>query len=150
MTLRHAGRAFAFPRRDSPGSCQSFRPTQGRREDRVRAAPAVSCAKCTKGNAHEHTGSAEAVRPSLSNGLTAYNALSPVPGFLATVAQRIPPRSLMPAPGHQDHTPSPFAPGALVSRTLGVHRIPPHVRDDRERPSERSGTARGYTLIWVF
>src|SRR5450756_2025335 len=93
------------------------RKQRGRREDRVRAAPAVSCAKCTKGNAHEHTGSAEAVRPSLRNGFTAYNALSPVTGFLATVASRIFPRDLMPAPGHQDHTPSPSAPGALVSRT---------------------------------
>jgi hypothetical protein len=36
-------------------------------------------------NAHEHTGSAEAVRPSLRNGFTAYNVLSPVIGFLATV-----------------------------------------------------------------
>jgi len=137
-------RNSALPRREAPGFCvdRPRKTPRGRREDRVRAAPAVSCAKCTKGNAHEHTGSAEAVRPSLRNGLTAYNALSPVTGFLATVAQRIPPRSLMPAPGHQDHTPSPFAPGALVSRTLGVHRIPPHVRDDRERLSERSGTAR--------
>src|ERR1700709_1920145 len=53
----------------------------GRREDRVRAAPAVSRAKCTNKNAHEHTGSAEAVRPSLRNGFTAYNALSPVTGL---------------------------------------------------------------------
>jgi len=37
-------------------------------------------------NAHEHTGSAEAVRPSLRNGFTAYFVLSPVIGFLATVA----------------------------------------------------------------
>src|SRR4030088_1450592 len=43
-------------------------------------------ARCTRGlackmgnkNAHEHTGSAEAVRPSLRNGFTAYNVLSPV------------------------------------------------------------------------
>jgi hypothetical protein len=40
-----------------------------------------SCAK----NAHEHTGSAEAIRPSLRNGFTAYFVLSPVTGFLATV-----------------------------------------------------------------
>jgi hypothetical protein len=33
---------------------------RGRREDRVRAAPAVSCAKRTEEYAHEHTGSAEA------------------------------------------------------------------------------------------
>jgi hypothetical protein len=43
----------------------------------VRAAPAVSCARCTKKCAHEHTGSAEAIRHSLRNGLTAYAALSP-------------------------------------------------------------------------
>jgi hypothetical protein len=29
-------------------------------------------------NAHEHTGSAESIRPSLRNGFTAYNALSSV------------------------------------------------------------------------
>ena len=51
----------------------------------------------------------------------------------------------MPAPGHQDHTPSPSAPGALVSRTLGVHRILPHVRDDRERPSEDERDGGGST-----
>ena len=43
----------------------------------MRAAPAVSCAKCTKESAHEHTGSAEAIRHSLRNGFTAYGALSP-------------------------------------------------------------------------
>src|SRR5258708_34386240 len=59
---------------------------RGRREDRVRAAPAVSCAICTEESAHEHTGSAETLRPSPRNGFTAYNVLSPVTGFLATVA----------------------------------------------------------------
>ena len=39
-------------------------------------------------DAHEHTGSAEAVRPSLRNGFTAYIVLSPVNGFLATVAPK--------------------------------------------------------------
>jgi hypothetical protein len=38
-----------------------------------------------KGNAHEHTGSAEAIRPSLRNGFTAYFVLSPVTGFVVTV-----------------------------------------------------------------
>jgi hypothetical protein len=36
-------------------------------------------------NAHEHTGSAETLRPSPRNGFTAYNALSPVTGLFATV-----------------------------------------------------------------
>ena len=44
----------------------------------------VQCAHSK--SAHEHTGSAEAIRPSLRNGFTAYFALSPVTGFLATVA----------------------------------------------------------------
>src|SRR5438270_7500971 len=55
-----------------PGSCQNLSPSKdrGRRESRVRAAPAVSCAMCTKKCAHEHTGPAESIRPSLRNGLT--------------------------------------------------------------------------------
>ena len=107
---------------------------RGRREDRVRAAPAVSCAKCTEESAHEHTGSAETLRPSLRNGFTAYSALSPVTGFLATIASRDNPQSLTPASGRRNHTISPYAQAALVSRSLRVHRISPHVRDDREPP----------------
>src|SRR6185312_2260817 len=41
----------------------------GRREDRVRAAPAVSRAIVHQECAHEHTGSAESIRPSLRSGL---------------------------------------------------------------------------------
>src|ERR1700675_3407428 len=59
--------------------------SRGCREDRVRAAPAVSCASCTKKCAHEHTGSAEASRLSLRDGLTVSFVLSPVTGFFATV-----------------------------------------------------------------
>ena len=43
-------------------------------------------------------------------------------------------KSLMPASGHQDHTASPSASGALVSSPIRVHRIPSRVRDDREPP----------------
>jgi hypothetical protein len=39
-------------------------------------------------NAHEHTGSAENIRPSLRNGVTTYSVLSPVTGFVATVAPK--------------------------------------------------------------
>jgi hypothetical protein len=64
----------------------AVRSQEGRREDRVRAAPAVSRARVANKNAHEHTGSAEAVRPSLRNGFTAYFVLSPArPGLLVTV-----------------------------------------------------------------
>ena len=57
-----------------------YPPNRGRRECRVRAAPAVSCASCTKKCAHEHTGSAETLRHPPRNGFTAYTVLSPVIG----------------------------------------------------------------------
>ena len=108
-------------------------------------------ARCTRGlvckvrkkSAHEHTGSAESIRPSLRSGFTAYSVLSPVNGSFATVAAWISrsirridalPRDLTPAPRRQDHTTSPYASRALVLHTFRVHRIPPHVRDDREPP----------------
>src|SRR6266404_1677746 len=50
---------FPFSRRDAPEVCKSFlhlSKKRGRRECRMHAAPAVSCAMCTKRCAHEHTG----------------------------------------------------------------------------------------------
>jgi hypothetical protein len=108
---------------------------RGRREDRVRAAPAVSCAKCTNKNAHEHTGSAEAVRPSLRNGFTAYNALSPVTGLSCHRHQRNDFRQLDASVGASG--PRDFAVRIRRSRQLHPPRPPhpaPNVRDDREAP----------------
>src|SRR6266545_4006283 len=69
-----------------PKFCTNAVPRErGRREDRVRAAPAVSRAICIKKCAHEHTGSAETLRPSLRNGFTAYFVLSPENGSFASV-----------------------------------------------------------------
>jgi hypothetical protein len=136
IRLSNESRTFAFPRRDAPGLCPRHCPstTRGRRESRVRAAPAVSRAKGTRKCAHEHTGSAEAIRPSLRNGFN---------GFLrALLGDRafLPPSpancsaDLTPASGRQDHTTSPSASGALVSSPISVHRIQPRVRDDRDTP----------------
>ena len=88
--------------------------------------------------------------PSLRNGFTAYNVISPVNGLLATVApdQRWLPRSLTPPPRHQDHTTSPYASAALVCRNLSVHRNPPRVRDDGRRPSQWDGMAIDVAVIW--
>ena len=58
----------------------------------------------------------------MRSGFTAYFALSPVNGFLATVAARISPRNLTPAPRRQDHTTSPYASATLVSHGIRVHR----------------------------
>src|SRR6266536_2668404 len=74
---------------DRPRFASSFAlfEIRGRREDRVHAAPAVSRAIAHRERAHEHTGSAETLRPSLCNGFTAYSELSPVNGSFATVAR---------------------------------------------------------------
>src|SRR5207237_8834636 len=107
---------------------------RGRREDRVLAAAAVSRAICANKTAHEHTGQREhsglpcamALRlTSCSSRRTAL--LPPSPALLIA--------SLTPAPRRPNHTTSPYASGAYVYRALSVHRISPHVRDDRERPS---------------
>ena len=107
---------------------------RGRREDRVRAAPAVSCATCTEEHAHEHTGSAGASRPSLRNGFTAYFVLSPVSGFLATVTcgyyRKLDASTA--ASGPHD-----FAVRYMRARLPRISRPPlpaPNVRDDREAP----------------
>jgi hypothetical protein len=125
----------AFPRRGSRPSCALLPRSNngGRREDRVHAAPAVSCALRTESRAHEHTGSAETLRPSLRSGFTAYNVISPANGSFChrRRARREPLRSLTPAPRRQNHTTSPYASRALVLRTLRVHRISPRVRDVR-------------------
>ena len=108
---------------------------RGSREDRVHAAPAVSRAIAHRKRAHEHTGSAETLRPSLRNGFTAYFVLSPVNGSFATVdPQKLASANLTPAPRRQDHTTSPYASGAFVLRASRVHHIPPRVRDDRDTP----------------
>ena len=98
--------------------------------------------------AHEHTGSAGASRPSLRNGFTAYFVLFPENGSFASVApERLSPLDdLTPAPRRQNHTTSPYASATLVSRGLGVHRIPPRIRDDRERPSSCGDDGRSYAL----
>jgi hypothetical protein len=61
---------------------------RGRREDQVLAAPAVSRANAHSKNAHEHTGTDGAFRPSLRNGFTAYFVLFPENGSFASVAPR--------------------------------------------------------------
>src|SRR5207248_10908465 len=94
-----------------PSDANSFASLEnrGRRECRMRAAPAVSCAKVRKKGAHEHTGSAEAVRHPLRNGFTAYFVLSPVSGLFCHRHLRKHPTGLAPASRRQDHMTSPYA-----------------------------------------
>ena len=105
------GRRKLFSRRIAPELCWKLPAlsNRGRREDRVRAAPAVSCAMCTEKCAHEHTGPAENTRPSLRNGFTAYSVISPVSHVL------LPPST--PTSGRQNHTPLPYASATFVFAT---------------------------------
>src|SRR5205823_8896171 len=123
--------AFAISRHGLPELCKFVGPLEnrGRRESRVPTAPAVSCAELHIVGAHEHTGSAETARPSPRNGFTAYFVLSPVSGLVCHRHPRevLLPGNLTPASRRQDHTTSPSAPLAFVSRKLRVHRIPPRV-----------------------
>ena len=79
---------------------------------------------CTRKCAHEHTGSAETLRPSPRNGFTAYNALFLVTGFLVTIASRDNPQNLTPASGRQNHTSSPYVRTCV---RLSQASRPPHL-----------------------
>src|SRR5207302_3812711 len=108
----------AISRRWSPEVCIVVCPP---RNQRAQGRPGACCTrglacdlrkqKCTR--AYRAAGT---LRPSLRNGFTAYSELSPVNGSFATVTGGIPPASLTPAPRRQDHTTSPYAPSAYVSR----------------------------------
>ena len=160
----HKRQAFAVSRRHAPESCQgSPSKIRGRRECRVRAAPAVSCASCTRKCAHEHTGSAEA------SGIPCVMALRLMPcsprrrirlvtvvgGFerlLKPGRVRVSHRRLGTSNGCQDHAVLPYAKTSFVlcacqsltrfnppcdryaRRRCRVHHIPSRVRDDARPP----------------
>ncbi len=146
--------------------------TRGRRESRVRAAPAVSCANMHKKTHTKQEGAGKAgcaLHPRsrvqtctkkrtrayrFSGGIpafparwfTAYFELSPVNGFSCHRHPRevLLPANLTPAPRRQDH---PSARVTLVSRNFRVHRIPPRVRDDREPPLSSGETGEVKSVI---
>ena len=138
-------RTFTFSRRIAPEVCFiTSRPLVQRAQGRpgARRTRGLAC-QCTRQKAaHEHTGSAETLRPSPRNGFTAYFVLFPENGFLASVVGGTLPAYLTPAPRRPNHTTSPYASGAHVYRAVCVHRISPRVRDDGQRPS--SAVRRAY------
>ena len=115
---------FAFSRHVAPEVCNYVRSpakVEGAGKTGCTLYPRSRVQDAHSKSAHEHTGSAEAFRPSLRSGFTAYFVLSPVNGSFATVAAQTL-RDLTPAPRRQDHTTSPYASCAYVSR---IPR-PPH------------------------
>src|SRR6202790_4050014 len=108
---------------------------RGRRECRALDAPA---SRVCNGSGRAHTrssGHTGFTRHPPRNGLRLISRSPRRPGFFATVARRVAPANLTPASGCQDHTISPSAFGALVRSATRVHRIPPRVDDDGQRPS---------------
>ena len=106
------GRASAFSRRGlRPSFASTCHPlkNRGRRESRVRAAPAVSCAKWKK----THTSIQVQRRQSGFPCAMVYGLYRALPGdraFLPPSPLRsLLPRNLTPASGRQDHTTSPSA-----------------------------------------
>ena len=151
--LRHveSRHEFTISRRDTLEVCLDFHPqeTRGRRESRMHAAPAVSCAKGTRKKrtrAYRFSGG----NPTFpAQWFTAYSVLSPVTGLSCHRRPRevLLPANLTPASGRQDHTASPSATTAFVIRRHCVHRIPPRVRDDRDPPLSSGETCEAKSLI---
>jgi hypothetical protein len=116
---------------------------RGRRESRVHAAPAVSCAN---GNKKTHTSiQVQRRHPGFPCAMV-FGLWRALPGERAFLPPS-PPRSLLlesltPASRRQDHTISPSASATLVSRSFRVHRIPhPTFVTTAKRPSYRDGMA---------
>jgi hypothetical protein len=118
------GCAPAFPRRDAPEVCQDLFPPEnrGRRECRMRAAPAVSCAMWKRSTHTSIQGSGG--NPTFP-AQWLYGLLRALPGDRLSCHRRSHGKfrkSLTPAPRRQDHTSSPYA-SAPSSK---AHPRPPH------------------------
>jgi hypothetical protein len=145
-TASDIGHKSAFSRPETPEVCKLSLKMREQGMPGARCTRGLVCKQCAK-NAHEHTGTDGTLRHSLRNGFTAYIVLSPENGSFASVIGGTPPANLTPAPRRQDHTTSPYASVTLVGRDISVHRISPHVRDDREAPLIRRETRGVMPLI---
>jgi len=114
-------------------------------------------ARCTRGlacNAHKEVRTrayraAESIRHSLRNGFTTYSALSLVIGFLATIVpEKLASRELDASTEASGPRAFVVRDSAVRQRRLRVHRNPPLVRDDGQRPSSRDGMA--VNMLHIF
>jgi hypothetical protein len=132
---------IAFSRHDLSEFCVSVRPlTEGAGKAGCALHPRSRVPKCASKSAHEHTGSAEAVRLSLRDGVTAYFALSLVTGLFChhrpqeTSASRELDASVGASGPHDFAVHLRCVRLSATSASTASHR---NVRDDRERPSYR-------------
>jgi hypothetical protein len=117
-----------------------YPPVRGRRECRVHAAPAVSCAKmCKKAHTSIQVQRRHPTFPAQwLYGL--YRALPGRAGLVVTVAGGIASTNLTPASGRQDHTTSPYASAPFVKGTSASTASHPALVTIAKRPSYRDGT----------
>ena len=127
-----AASARVFPEKSRPLTSRA----QGMPGAR-RARSRVRSVESTRVSHHGHTG---ITRHSPRNGFTAYSALSLVTGLSCHHRLADHPARLDASVGASG--PHDFAVrlGAIRQERRRVHRIPPHVRDDRETPLCRGGT----------
>jgi len=135
----------AVSRRHASEFCKSGHPPEARR------AQGKPGARCTRGlvckvherNAHEHTGPAESIRPSLRSGL---RLTSRSPRWAELFCHRRPQEACFSRTWRQRRAPGPHDFAVRFShvrlRDIRVHRIPPRVRDD-SRSAPLLGETRG-------
>ncbi len=118
-------RCRCIPIATPPRSRGAFRPSfairSRPRNQRAQGRPGARCTRgpvcnCTRECAHEHTGPAESIRPSLRNGFTAYVVISPVSRALLPPSPRELLRELGASFGRQNHTILPYARATRVRR----------------------------------
>ena len=100
----------------------------------IQRAQGMPDARCTRGLmrsvhrkcAHEHTGQRRASDIPCAMALRLITCSPRRTALLPPLrpGKLVPPGALTPAPRRQDHTPSPYASAAIVSRSFRVHRIP--------------------------
>ena len=116
---------------------------RGRRESRMHAAPAASCARWKVESTRENTGTPKHSGLPCAMVLRLIARSPRCPGLIATVACRVSSANLIPASGNRDHTPLPSAgriprqmmqPASIASRPTSVTTRTP-LRSGRDKAS---------------
>jgi len=122
---------------------------RGRREAGRPMRPIAACAKVVVESTRVSQVTPESPGTPRAMVLTVSCVLSPATGLSCHRRPRkMLPANLMPASGHQDHTPSPSASSAFVKGAISVHRVPSRVDDVAQRPSSGMDEE-SYSLVLI-
>ena len=132
-----------------PSDAKNFRPLfRGRRECRAPGAPAAARAKVESKKAHALVRSHRKHPAFPAQWFTTYFVLSPAIGLFCH--RRLADTSAKLDASVEASGPHDFAVrlSAIRQRHIHVHRIPPHVRDDRETPLWEAGRGNQYRCFY--